>query len=197
VVAGIVFLLLAIAGQLAGRIVVAPERQRWAALIGGGLLVIGVALHIVPQLRVTPPTGRSPTPQPSTPTVKEPLPQPPAEPPHPLPTVPIPEGVEAYRIRTDYLFTNSVEFSVFVNDVWVGSYNSDVTADISRFIKPGPNQVRMTWTSDPNMHESGHADLFLDVKLGKTWNPVVSRRIRKTTKPGEFAGNVQGGTASQ
>jgi hypothetical protein len=36
VVAGIAFLLLAIAGQLAGRIVVAPERQRWAAFIGGG-----------------------------------------------------------------------------------------------------------------------------------------------------------------
>ena len=35
VIAGIAFLLLAIAGQLAGRIVVAPERQRWAAIIGG------------------------------------------------------------------------------------------------------------------------------------------------------------------
>jgi hypothetical protein len=47
VVAGIVFLLLAIAGQLAGRIVVAPDRQRWAAVIGGALLVIGVALAII------------------------------------------------------------------------------------------------------------------------------------------------------
>jgi hypothetical protein len=36
VVAGIVFLLLSVAGQLAGRIAVAPERQRWAAMIGGG-----------------------------------------------------------------------------------------------------------------------------------------------------------------
>jgi hypothetical protein len=36
VVAGIVFLVLAVAGQLAGRIVVVPERQRWAALTGGG-----------------------------------------------------------------------------------------------------------------------------------------------------------------
>jgi hypothetical protein len=58
VVAGIVFLLLAIAGQLAGRIVVAPERQRWVAVIGGGLLAIGVALYVIPQR----PTGPSPTP---------------------------------------------------------------------------------------------------------------------------------------
>ncbi len=50
VVAGIAFLLLSIAGQLAGRIAVAPERQRWAAMIGGGLLAIGVALHVVPQM---------------------------------------------------------------------------------------------------------------------------------------------------
>jgi hypothetical protein len=64
VVAGIVFLLLAIAGQLAGRIVVAPERQRWAAVIGGGLLAIGVALYVIPQWPAvpssTPPAGNKP-----------------------------------------------------------------------------------------------------------------------------------------
>jgi hypothetical protein len=48
VVAGIVFLLLSIAGQLAGRIVVPPERQRQATIIGGLLLVVGVALNIAP-----------------------------------------------------------------------------------------------------------------------------------------------------
>jgi hypothetical protein len=48
VVVGIVFLLLSIAGQLAGRIVVPPERQRQAAIIGGLLLVVGVALNIAP-----------------------------------------------------------------------------------------------------------------------------------------------------
>lgn len=47
VVAGIVFLLLAIAGQLAGRIIVPSERQPWAAVIGGVLLVIGVTLTII------------------------------------------------------------------------------------------------------------------------------------------------------
>jgi hypothetical protein len=59
VVAGIVFLLLSIAGQLAGRINVPPERQRQAMIIGCLLVVVGVALHVVP-----PPKGDRPS-QPS------------------------------------------------------------------------------------------------------------------------------------
>ena len=54
VVAGIVFLLLSIAGQLAGRITVPPERQRQATIIGCFLVVVGVALHVVPP-RLNPP----------------------------------------------------------------------------------------------------------------------------------------------
>jgi hypothetical protein len=52
VVAGIVFLLLSIAGQLAGRIAVPPERQRQAAMIGGLLVVVGIALHVAPSLKL-------------------------------------------------------------------------------------------------------------------------------------------------
>jgi hypothetical protein len=77
VVAGIVFLLLSVAGQLAGRIAVAPERQRWAAAIGGGLFVIGVALHVVPQTKQRPSeTEETSTSRPSTPPTKGPRPQP-------------------------------------------------------------------------------------------------------------------------
>jgi hypothetical protein len=54
VVAGIAFLLLSVAGQLAGRIAVPPERQRHATIIGGLLLVVGVALNIGPQLWTSP-----------------------------------------------------------------------------------------------------------------------------------------------
>jgi hypothetical protein len=73
VIAGIVFLLLSVTGQLAGRIAVAPEQQRWAAMIGGGGLAIGIALHVVPQTRlISPRTEKAPTTQP-------PMPAPPAQ----------------------------------------------------------------------------------------------------------------------
>jgi hypothetical protein len=71
VVAGIVFLLLSIAGQLAGRIAIPPERQRQAAIIGCFLVVVGIALHvspllwkspeIPPVLRPEPPSGKTPS----------------------------------------------------------------------------------------------------------------------------------------
>jgi hypothetical protein len=82
VVAGIVFLLLSIAGQLAGRITVPPERQRQATIIGGLLVVVGVALHLVPQpqLKVTPVvTDKGSPTQPAQPPKEPPL-QPPGEP---------------------------------------------------------------------------------------------------------------------
>jgi hypothetical protein len=54
VVAGIGFLLLSVAGHLAGRMVVPPERQRWAAVMGGILLLAGVALSVVPPAQLMP-----------------------------------------------------------------------------------------------------------------------------------------------
>jgi hypothetical protein len=77
VFAGIVFLLLAVAGQLAGRIAVAPERQRWAAVIGGVLLVAGIALSVVPQAKL---------PLPGSPPPAQPPPQEPSRPPSPTPS---------------------------------------------------------------------------------------------------------------
>jgi hypothetical protein len=77
VLAGLVFLLLSVTGRLAGRIVVAPERQRWAAMIGGGVLAIGIALHVVPQTRlISRGTEEAPTSRPSTPQTKDQRPQP-------------------------------------------------------------------------------------------------------------------------
>jgi hypothetical protein len=49
VIAGIAFLLLSIVEKLAG-LVVPPQRQLGAALLGGGLLLIGLALYIIPLL---------------------------------------------------------------------------------------------------------------------------------------------------
>ena len=59
-VAGIVLLLLSIAGQLAGRIAVPPERQRWAAIIGSVLLVTGLALQVFPAPRPSLPSPSIP-----------------------------------------------------------------------------------------------------------------------------------------
>ena len=70
VVAGIVFLLLSIAGQLAGKIAVPVERQRLAAIIGGVLIVMGITLHVIPPRGiVVPDPTRRPRPSP-TPAVR-------------------------------------------------------------------------------------------------------------------------------
>jgi hypothetical protein len=173
VVAGIVFLLLAIAGQLAGRIAVAPERQRWAALIGGGLLAIGLALHIVPLLQsqgTPPPVKEVPPTGPSTPPVQKP--------PSDAIVSPPPSGspVQSYRISTDYVMGTNVEFSVFINDVPVGAYSSSgVTADITRFIKPGANKVRIAWKTAPSI--ATYATLKIEAKQGDSWSPLITRTV--------------------
>ena len=51
VIAGIVFLLLAIAGHLSGRIALACKQERGAAVIGGLLLMAGMVLHVFPAPR--------------------------------------------------------------------------------------------------------------------------------------------------
>jgi hypothetical protein len=78
VVAGIAFLLLSVAGQLVGRVSVPPERQRRAAIIGGLLLVVGLALDVSPSLwsslkSTKVPPALPPEPPPKT---KEPPPPP-------------------------------------------------------------------------------------------------------------------------
>jgi hypothetical protein len=95
VVAGIAFLLLSIAGQLAGRITVPPERQWQATIIGCLLVVVGVALHVVPPMLNRPKHSEAPsqtTPesvikpdQPPQLSPTPPSPQPPSPTPQPTP----------------------------------------------------------------------------------------------------------------
>jgi len=106
VIAGVAFLLLSIAGQLAGRIAVPPERQRWAAIMGSILLVSGVALYVVPPARLIPP--RPPDvlpPTPPNPASKEDQPPPtsttlpsPRPPPSTPGSTPQPSKVEEIQI---------------------------------------------------------------------------------------------------
>jgi hypothetical protein len=100
VIAGIVFLLLSIAGQLAGRITVPPERQRQATIIGCLLVVVGVALHVMPSRLIPPEPQGVPAPTPHKPVPKEDQPPqtsttPPSTQPSPTPpepTVQAPQG---------------------------------------------------------------------------------------------------------
>jgi len=63
VAGGILFLLLAVAGQIAGKIEIPAERQKRAGIIGTLLLVAGVLLHVLPTSPSTPATaGTSPPP---------------------------------------------------------------------------------------------------------------------------------------
>lgn len=50
---GIVFLLLAFVGQIAGRIVLSPKRQKWAGVVGVVLMLVGIGMYMVPDLMPT------------------------------------------------------------------------------------------------------------------------------------------------
>lgn len=54
VVSGIVFLFLALAGQIAGKLEVPPARQKWAAATGAIFLGAGLLLYLAPSLPRTP-----------------------------------------------------------------------------------------------------------------------------------------------
>jgi hypothetical protein len=108
---------------------------------------------------------------------------------------PPPGPVECYRIRTYYSGQSNVKFTVFMNDIQVGDYSSGgVTFDITRFIKPGPNKVRIAWTVDPKMAYLGDlAELIIEVKQGTEWSPLIARGVTALdTKAGEITSTIQG-----
>ena len=77
VLAGIVFLLLSMVGQLVGHVTVPPERQRWAAVTGGALLIAGIGLHVIPLVWPSAPGIRNdPISRSSTPLAEEQSPSP-------------------------------------------------------------------------------------------------------------------------
>jgi type IV secretory pathway VirB10-like protein len=100
VVAGILFLMLSVAGSVAGKIAVEPGKQWTAALVGTGLVALGLALawYGPPQKGPTPAASTStpapaPTASPVPPPMPAPAPAPTASPvpppmPAPAPTAP-------------------------------------------------------------------------------------------------------------
>jgi hypothetical protein len=98
VVAGIVFLLLSIAGQLAGRITVPPERQRQATIIGCLLVVVGVALHVIPPRLNPPEPQRTPAPTVPQPAPKEEQPSQTTAPPPRIEPPPPPPKTQDFQV---------------------------------------------------------------------------------------------------
>ena len=75
VLAGIVFLLLSVAGSLAGNITVQPGQQRTAGLVGTVLIALGLALYFVPahDLKRETPTSTQAKPEPAEAPKPEPV----------------------------------------------------------------------------------------------------------------------------
>jgi hypothetical protein len=112
VVAGIAFLLLSIAGQLAGRIAVPPERQRQAAIIGGLLVVVGIALHVAPPLKSPSKPPEVPRTPPPEPPPEKKLPSPPSQTPPNTPfSLPPPEPGQAFPTKYDGVMASITRFT--------------------------------------------------------------------------------------
>jgi hypothetical protein len=133
-----------------------------------------VVLYAIPQLKLSEPPG-------SGTTVVGPPPGPPAQS-YRLTTALYKQGLRFHGERG----SSNIEVSIFVNGVQVGVYSSDgVDADISQFLKPGPNNVRIAWTADPDMTSQYMMELKIEVKQDESWRPIITRRFDKTTKAGE------------
>jgi hypothetical protein len=141
VVAGIAFLLLSIAGQLAGRIAVAPERQRWAAVMGGILLVFGVALYVVPPARLIPPRP----PEVLPPTRSEPA----TKEKQPLPS---PAGSPGTQVSP--LTSESTQQAPKIEEIQIPSLNARITA--LRFFEGNPCQM-------PPLNQRAYRERFAKV----------------------------------
>jgi hypothetical protein len=80
---------------------------------------------------------------------------------------------------------------VFINDVLVGYYSTDgATSDITQYIKPGLNDVKIAWTADPNMSGLGYALLAIETKQEDRWNAIITRKVEKNTKAGESKAHI-------
>jgi hypothetical protein len=75
--------------------------------------------------------------------------------------------------------------------VQVGSYSTGgAIADITRYIKPGLNDVQITWTADPNMWYIAVAELIIEAKQDEQWHAIITRNVAKDTKAGESKAHI-------
>ena len=101
---------------------------------------------------------------------------------------------EPYRVVTDYVGNSRAEFTVIINGATVGSYNTDnVENDISSYLQPGQNTVKVAWTADPSMNSVEKARLKIQTKRGGSWNDVITREVRRGTAAGDSELEIQVG----
>lgn len=96
-----------------------------------------------------------------------------------------------YRIKTEYMGRSSATFNVAINGATVGSYSTDGQADVSSFLRPGENNIKVSWTDDPSMSAVGTVRLRLQVERNGAWSDVLTREVRKNTKVGESTTTIQ------
>jgi hypothetical protein len=122
VLAGIVFLLLSIAGSLACNIVVEPAKQKLAGIIGGVLFGLGIVLlFYAPGLTTKPPPA--PSPARPTPAAPPPAPNPNPSPPTPAPNPNLPNagpgpGVVCTATPTERTICDSVKLSALERELF-------------------------------------------------------------------------------
>jgi hypothetical protein len=166
VIAGIVFLLLSMAGQLVGHITVPPERQRWAAATGGVLLMVGIALHVIPQVWPSASgTRNTPASQPSTPPAGEQPLKPTTEVPQTQPPPSMPKST--VETRTKDVGTSPVQTTI-----------RGVVASITRFQKSGDFvtmeiTLRNTSTQDVTACTHHHFTQLIDQATGESWRAAL------------------------
>jgi hypothetical protein len=167
VIAGIAFLLLSIAGQLAGRITVPPEQRRQAKIMGYLLVVVGVALHVVPLTlnRPKPPEAPPQTTPPLAIKPNEPSPSPsPA-----LPRVQPPPSVLKSPVETGTTETETPA---------VQTTARGVVASITRFQKSGDLvtmeiMLRNTSSQDVTACIRAHHTELIDQATGESWRAAL------------------------
>ena len=105
-----------------------------------------------------------------------------------------PAATEPYRVITDNVGKSNVEFTLMINGATVGSYNTDnVENDISSYLRPGENTIKVAWTADSSMNSFEKARLKVQTKRGNNWNDIVTREVARDTSAGDSEIKIQVG----
>jgi hypothetical protein len=192
VIGGLLFLLLAMAGQLIGRITVPPERQQWAGVTGVVLLMAGIALHVVPQVWPgASGTRNAPTSRSSTPSAEE---RPTRAPPAVSPTQPPSSRPTSEAV----IITERGTVETRAKDIGSSSVPTTargVVASITRFQKSGAlvtmeMSLRNTSTQDVTACIHPSYTELIDQATGESWRAALHAGRECTALDAQKTGRV-------